>query len=146
MQTVPNRRQPVTSNRVALEPPMIEIAPFLLAGIFLVALILMNQEAHPTNHGIANILLCLGGLLFLGLISMNRFLQTRWSDAHLGAPNWIGLGLTLLLGVASAHVIYVWVYPDFPLQIRLAIDAVTLCLAASLLVRAVLRQRREDRL
>jgi len=28
---------------------------------------------------------------------------------------------------------------------RLAIDAVTLCLAASLLVRAVLRQRREDR-
>jgi membrane protein implicated in regulation of membrane protease activity len=76
---------------------------------------------------------------------VNRSLRTRWSDAHLGAANWIGLGLTLLLGVASAHVIYVWVYPDFPLQIRLAIDAVTLCLAASLLVRAVLRQRREDR-
>ena len=123
---------------------MINIALFILAGIFLVALTVINLEAHPTNHGIANILLCLGGLLF-GLISVNRSLRTRWSDAHLGAANWIGLGLTLLLGVASAHVIYVWVYPDFPLQIRLANDAVTLCLAASLLVRAVLRQRREDR-
>ena len=141
MQTVPNRRQPVTSTRT----PTIKIAPFILAGIFLVALTVINLEAHPTNHGIANILLCLGGLLFLGLISVNRSLRTRWSDAHLGAANWIGLRLTLLLGVASAHVIYVWVYPDFPFQIRLAIDAVTLCLAASLLVRAVLRQRREDR-
>jgi hypothetical protein len=145
MQTVPNRRQPVTSNRVALAPPMIKIALVILAGIFLVALTVINLEAHPTNHGIANILLCLGGLLLLGLISVNRSLRTRWSDAHLGAANWIGLGLTLLLGVAVAHVIYIWVYPDFPFQIRLAIDGVTLCLAASLLVRAVLRQRREDR-
>ena len=141
MQTVPNRRQPVTS---ILAPPTIKIALVILAGIFLVALTVINLEAHPTNHGIANILLCLGGLLFLGLISVNRSWRTHWSDAHLGAANWIGLGLTLLLG-ASAHIIYVWVYPDFPLQIRLAIDAVTLCLAASLLVRAVLRQRREDR-
>ena len=124
---------------------MINIALFILAGIFLVAMTVINQKEHPTNHGIANILICPGGLLLLGLISVNRSLRTRWSDAHLGAANWIGLGLTLLLGVASARVIYVWVYPDFPLQIRLANDAVTLCLAASLLVRAVLRQRREDR-
>jgi len=124
---------------------MINIALFILAGIFLVAMTVINQKEHPTNHGIANIRICPGGLLLLGLISVNRSLRTRWSDAHLGAANWIGLGLRLLLGVASAHVLYVWVYPDFPLRIRLAIDAVTLCLAASLLVRGVLGQLREDR-
>jgi drug/metabolite transporter (DMT)-like permease len=123
---------------------MIKIALFILSGIFLVAMTVINQKGHPTNDGIAYILICPGGLLLLGLISVNQSLRTRRSDAHLAA-NWIGLGLTLLLGVASAHVIYVWVYPDFPLQIRVAIDAVTLCLAASLLVRAVLGQLREDR-
>jgi drug/metabolite transporter (DMT)-like permease len=75
---------------------MIKIALFILAilaGIFLVALTVINQEADPTNHGIADILLCLGGLLFLGLISMNRSLR-RWSKVGPGPANWIGLGLT----------------------------------------------------
>jgi hypothetical protein len=101
MQTVPNRRQPVTSNRVALAPPMIKIAPFILAGIFLVALTVINLEAHPTNHGIANILLCLGGLLFLGLISVNRSFRRRWSKAGPSPANWIGLVLALFLGCSS---------------------------------------------
>jgi hypothetical protein len=57
MQTVPNRRQPVTSNRVALAPPVIEIALVILGGIFLVAMTVINQKEHPTNHGIANILI-----------------------------------------------------------------------------------------
>jgi hypothetical protein len=60
MQTVPNGRQPVTSNRVALAPPTIKIALSILGilgGIFLVAMTVINQKEHPTNHGIANILI-----------------------------------------------------------------------------------------
>jgi len=79
---------------------MIKIAPFILAGIFLVALTVINLEAHPTNHGIANILLCLG-LLLLGLISMNRSLRRRWPKRDPGSTSWIGLGLTLFLSCSS---------------------------------------------
>ena len=70
-------------------------------------------------------------------------LRRRWSKAGPGPANWIALGLTLFLGVALAHLIYVWIYPYFPRQIRVAIDVITLCLAASILFWAALQRRKE---
>src|SRR5207249_6300618 len=88
-----------------------------IPGILLIIMREGDRRLPPASNVVPAMLLCLAALLLLGMLLTNRSLRTRWSNrSRFTAREWLTLIVTILLGVALGHILYMWVYPDFALR------------------------------
>jgi hypothetical protein len=114
--------------------------PAALPEILLIIMREGDRRVPLASNVVPTMVLCLAALLLVGIILTNRSLRARWSNrSRFTAREWLTLIVTLLLGVALGHILYLWLYPGFTLNGRLIVDVVTFFLATLLLICLALR-------